>query len=444
MTRQLILNLNVLGLGQRPAAWRHAERVAPHAIIEPDYWTEVAQIAERGKLDAVFLADGPGLGNPNNRPAGLLDPTVLDSYLAQKTENIGFVATVTSTFTDPVEWAARALSLDLTSGGRFAWNVVTTAASRAINENFGLAVHPDRDERYTRADEFVSAVRALWACAGTGEFVEFSGTHFQFRARLDLPPSPQGYPIVVQAGGSPQGRAFGARQGDLLFTAELVRSSAQDHYAQIKSLAREAGRDPDSIKVLPGISFVLADTESAAIEKYDDLESVAPVGYALGRFRDQLGFDAAQLDLDAPIPRELLDTTIDPATYQGSLGYRESLHRFLAERPAATLREQLRYFGGYGQRIIIGTPEQAAEAILDWFDNNAADGFNVMIDRIPDGLDIFVDHVIPILQKRGAFRTEYEDSTLRGRLRLPVSPLSAGPEDAASLGARGASASEGI
>ncbi len=421
MSRRLVLNLNTLGVGQRPAAWRH-DRIPPHAIIDPDYWTEVARIAERGKLDAIFLADGPGLVDPSHRPSGFLEPSVLDAFLAARTESIGFVTTATSTFNDPVEWAARALSIDLASGGRFAWNVVTTAASRRIGGNFGVTEFPDRDTRYARAEEFIRAVRALWLSAGTGQDVHFDGAHFRFQTHLDLPPSPQGHPLIVQAGGSPQGHGLGVRNADVLFTAELVLPAAQEHYRAVKQHAAEAGRDPDSLLVLPGVSFVLADTEQAAIEKYDALEELVPgaFDYALSRFSDSLGADARELDLDRPIPETLLTATPDAATFRGSLGYRESLLRLVATRPGASLRTLLRAFGGYGQRIIIGTPEQAADGIAEWFENGAADGFNLMIDRVPDGLELFVDHVVPLLQRRGLFRTEYEDPTLRGRLGLPV------------------------
>lgn len=421
MSRQLVLNLNVLGLGQRPAAWRH-DRVTPRAIIEPGYWTELAQIAERGKLDAIFLADAPGLVDPDGRPSGYLEPSVLEAFLASRTERIGFIATATSTFNDPVEWAARSLTLDLATGGRFAWNVVTTAESRRIGGNFGVTKFPDRDERYGRAEEFITAVRALWRSAGTGQDVNFDGRHFRFRAHLDLPASPQGHPLIVQAGGSPQGRGLGSRNADVLFTAELVLASAQDHYRAAKAEAEAAGRNPDSLLVLPGISLVLGDTEQAAIDRYDALEDLAPgaLDYALARFGDPLGVDAREFDLDRPVPRSVLEADFDAATFRGSLGYRESLFRLIAERPGATVRELLRQFGGYGQRIVIGTPEQAADAIAAWFDNGAADGFNVMIDQIPDGLDTFVDHVVPLLQRRGLFRTEYEDATLLGRLGQSV------------------------
>ncbi|MDT0234810.1 LLM class flavin-dependent oxidoreductase [Curtobacterium sp. BRB10] len=432
MKRRLVLNLNTLGVGQRPAAWRH-DRIPPHAIIDPGYWSEVARTAERGGLDAVFLADTPGLVDPSNRPSGFLEPTVLDAFLAARTERIGFVATVTSTFNDPVEWAARALSLDLASGGRFAWNVVTTAENARIGGNFGVTTFPDRDVRYARADEFVRAVRALWQSAGTGRDVDFAGEYFHFNAHLDMPPSPQGHPLVVQAGGSPQGRALGARNADMLFTAELVLDAAREHYRAAKAEAAAAGRDPDDLLVLPGVSFVLADTETAAREKYDALEALAPgaADYALARMSDSLGIDARDLDLDAPLPAEVLAAEVSAAGFRGSLGYRESVLRLVAEQPDASLRQLLRYFGGYGQRIIIGTPEQAAEGIAAWFEQEAADGFNLMIDRIPDGLDIFVDHVVPLLRHRGIAREdEHGQDTLRERLlrshRAPL-PSSARP-----------------
>ncbi|MFT4213143.1 MAG: LLM class flavin-dependent oxidoreductase [Microbacterium sp.] len=395
----MILGLNVLGVGQRPAAWQ-AEQLAPTAFIDRDHWVRVAREAERGLLDALFLADQPWLADPSGRPAGALEPTVLLSAVAAHTERLGLVATLSSTYNDPAELAARILTLDHLSGGRAGWNVVTTA-SPDVGANFGITAGVDRDSRYRRAHEVVTAVERLWADAGSG--------------RLSLPPSPQGRPALVQAGGSPEGRRLAGEHADAVFTAEMTLDAALEHYRVVKDHARRIGRDPHTVKVLPGFALVIASTEREAADRFDEWEARGPADYTLARLSGILGVDASVFDLDLPLPPEIREVPDDPATFGASLSFRATTVRF-ARTHGLTVRQLLRAYGGYGHPIIIGTPERVAGTLADWFLAGAADGFNLMPDVLPEGLTTLVDEVLPLLRARGLFRSEYEAATLRGRL----------------------------
>lgn len=412
--RTLVLNVNLQGYGQRPAAWQVQDLPADTLITE-GYWHELVRIAERGRLDAVFFADHPALGNPNPRPLGLLDPVVLAASIAAASEYLGVIVSATTTYNDPVELADRLLGLDVVAGGRVGWNVVTTY-NAAVSKNFGVESNPDRPTRYRRAGEFVDVVTALWASAASGDPVDHDGEFFRAHGVLATPPSPQGAPILFQAGGSAQGRELAASRADGVFSVELTRRGAIEHRRLVRDRAAALGRDPDGIRIVPGLSLVIGSTEREAQERFDDLEFRVPPAYTLSALGAVLGADASGLDLEHPIPAELLDRPWDPDAHAASSGYRETFLDWIQQRRGASVREVLRQFGGYGSRIVIGTPEQIADDIETWFRAGAADGFNIMLDRYPAGLAEFVDHVVPLVQARGIFRREYEAPTLRGRL----------------------------
>lgn len=408
----MILGVNVLGLGQRPAAWQ-SEDLARLSFIDRDYWVKVGKEVERGLFDALFLADSPQLQDPSARPAGALEPTLVFSAIAAATERIGLVATLSTTYNDPVELAARLLTLDHVSAGRAGWNVVTTAGP-STGLNFSRAPGPERTERYRRAAAFVDLVQRLWSTAGTGEPVV--SEEFAAGASLDLPPSPQGRPALVQAGGSPAGRALAARQADAVFTAEMTLSGAIENYGLVKTLARDAGRDPHQVKILPGFALVVGSTEREAEERYDEWESRAPDGYTKDRLSGILGIDVSTFELDAPLPPEVTEVPEDPDAFGASLSFRATTVRFAREKQL-TVRQLLREYGGYGHPIIVGTPARIADTLTEWFLANAADGFNLMPDVLPGGLTAVVDEVLPILRSRGLFRESWEAPTLRGRLQ---------------------------
>lgn len=440
MTRRtLILNVNLQGFGQRPASWR-TQDVDGTELTTTDFWQDLGRIAERGRLDAVFFADRPQLGNPNLRPLGQVEPFLALQAIGEATEHLGLVGSASTTYNDPYDLAERLLSLDVLTGGRLAWNAVTTYAT-GVSRNFGIEENPDRPTRYRRAKEFTRVVRALWEGAGAGEAVRHRGEFFSVDGSLAVPPSAQGHPVIFQAGGSPAGRDLAASTAEGVFTVELLLESAIENYRAVKDAARRYGRDPDGVKITPGLSFVLGGTEEEARRRYDEMEALAPDGLTLSTLADYLGDEIREADLDAPVPDRLLDREIDERTYHRSVSYQRGIVRWIRERNRAartTLRDILRDFGGFGARIIVGTPEQVVDSMEEWFRAGAADGFNLMADEFPRGLETFVDEVVPLLQDRGLVSREYEETTLRGRLltkggdsrRRPANPVTEQTGDA--------------
>lgn len=414
MSRHVILNVNVLNVGIHTRSWQRTPEPAT-SFADPGYYVRMAQIAERGTLDALFLADGPALReHPALRPSQALEPSTILASIAAETEYLGLIGTLSSTFNDPVELAHRLLSLDQLSGGRVAWNVVTTY-SPAAGGNFGLADYPDRAVRYRRAVEFVDVVQALWRDAvAEGGGIDHRGEFFTVTGALPQGGSPQGHPLLVQAGGSPQGRDLAGRAADAVFSAELDLGAGLEHYRYVKDVAVAHGRGRDAVKILPGLITTIGSTRAEAERRYDEQNALLPDGHDLERLSQTLGEDVSGYPLDEPVPGHLLGAVADPVTFGGSLGFRESVVR-LIESHDLTLRQVLRAFSGSGHRVIVGSPVDVADTIERWFLAGAADGFNLMPDVFPDGLEIFVDEVVPILRSRGLFRRVYAEKTLRER-----------------------------
>lgn len=412
-TGHVLLGINALVLGYLPAAWK-TPLLKKDAFIDPDYWENLGRTAERGTLDAIFLADGPLLGDPAYDANPIrLEPTVNWGHVAAATSRVGLVATASSTFNDPFELAERFLSFDHQTGGRAAWNVVTTRGVPAAR-NFGMPDIPFRDDRYERANEFVDVVRALWASASTGRDVHFHGSFFDIDGRLRVPPSKQGSPVIFQAGGSPQGRELAGRAAEGVFAAELTKNQAIEHYRLVKGFARNNGRSPDDIKILPGLLLSLGSTEEEARRRSDELHDAGPPSYSIGWLSQAIGFDASKLELDAPFPEEVLGPIPDTQSFLGSIGFRESIITQI-RKTNPTVREYLKQtrYTGSGHAGFVGTPEQLADHIEDWFHAGAIDGFNLQPDRLIDGLEVIVDELVPILRKRGLYRHEYATETLR-------------------------------
>lgn len=423
--RQLHLNAFLMNTGHHEASWRLPES-DPHASTKIAHYANLARIAERGKLDSVFFADSPSLwGTIGRRPSASLEPTVVLAALAAVTEHIGLIATASTTYNEPYNLARRFASIDHLSGGRAGWNIVTTATLDAAR-NFNLAELPDHASRYARAEEFLQVAKKLWdswddaAILGDKEQglwgderlvypAEHEGEHFQVAGALNVPRSPQGHPLLVQAGSSEDGKAFAALHAEAIFTAQQTLAEAQAFYADIKRRAAAAGRDPDGVLVLPGIVPVIGDTEAEARELEAELDRLIVAEYALGNLAKQLKLDPSELDLDRELPANLpSEDEIEGAKS------RFTLIVDLARRERLTVRRLIgRLGGGRGHRTFSGTAEQVAEAIFEWFDDGAADGFNIMPAVLPSGLEAFVDRVVPILQERGRFRTEYTGTTLR-------------------------------
>jgi FMN-dependent oxidoreductase (nitrilotriacetate monooxygenase family) len=408
----VVLNINVLDIGIHVAAWQNSG-LSPTAFVEPGYFADMARLAEHGTLDALFLADGPALrDDPRLKPSRALEPSAILSLVAAETTHLGVIGTLSTTFNDPVELAHRLLTLDHLSEGRAAWNVVTTYSPQA-GHNFGVADYPERSVRYRRASEFVDVVLALWRAAEAREAVSHHGEFFDVDGLLPLGPSPQGHPLIVQAGGSPQGRELAARTANAVFSAEMTLDAGIQHYRQVKDDARRHGRSPDDVAILPGLITVLAKTREEAHRRFEHLESFLPEFYSLDRLSTVLAYDLRGLDLDDRVPDDALGD-ISPDAFTASMGFRESIVRSIRDS-RATVREAVQQFSGGGHRIAVGSPEDVADTIEEWFRAGAADGFNLMPDVFPSGLEDFVDHVVPILRDRGLFRREYAETTLRER-----------------------------
>lgn len=433
MSRDVHLNVNILNSGVFGGSWR-LPGTDPFAAFGLSHYIDIARKAEEAKLDAVFLADGPVLGEDvRHRPFNTLEPTVVLAAIAASTSNIGLIGTLSSSYNDPYDVARRLATLDVLSGGRSGFNVVTTAGAAAAR-NFGYDEEPEHGLRYRRAAEFVEVVRTLWNSWETGALLgdkeahrfvdtdkihaaEFVGEYFSVAGALNVPRSPQGEPVVVQAGASKDGRALAGAVGEVIFSASQTIDDAGEYYQDVKRRAAGYGRDPSHVVILPGLSTVIGSTEKEARERRELLDELVPPAYAIARLATQLGVPAEALALEKQLPWTLLK---DPDVAGGSQTfYRIALG--LARRDDLTVRQLLRKLGGgAGHRIVTGTPEQVADDILRWVDAGVADGFNLMPDVLPSGFDDFADHVVPELQRRGRFRTEYSGSTLRENLGLPV------------------------
>lgn len=429
--RQLHLGLNVLSDGMHPAAWQ-APGTDPLGFIKPAQWTHLARIAEKGTLDAIFLADHLHLAlQPDGTiaaPPLALDPLVLLSTLAGQTRHVGLVATVSTAFEEPYNVARRIASLDHLSGGRAAWNVVTTADPEA-SANFGGRPQPPREQRYAQAQEFVDVVKALWdswdddALVGdqqSGRFsrpgairpIGFRGRHFNVAGALNVPRSPQGRPVVFQAGGSSGGLDLAARHADAVFSAQASLEDARRYAHDLRRRTEAQGRPADAIRIMPGLSFVLGGTEAQARARADELNALAGER-RLTFLAWQLGVEASDLGWDRPLPAWLLDSRELSRNSQGA----RDIVLNLARRETLTVRQLLDRVQTW-HRLVIGSSEQLADTIEEWFVAGAVDGFNLMPDVEPSGIEAFVEHVVPLLRRRGLFRTAYGGTTLREHLGL--------------------------
>lgn len=430
MTRQLHLNAFLMSTGHHEVSWRLPES-NPRANSEIAHWQHLAQIAERGKLDSIFFADIPSLtSSPARRPAEGLDPVLLLTAIAAVTERIGLIATSSTTFNEPYNLARSFATLDTISGGRAGWNVVTTGSDDAAF-NFNLDAMPSPEDRYRRAHEFLDATLGLWGSWEDGAVVadkragvyadpakvhalNHVGEFFKVRGPLNVGRSPQGSPVIVQAGSSGPGIELAAAYAEAVFTAQTTIEDGRAFYAKLKAATRQAGRDPEGIKILPGIVTIIGSTEAEARRLADQLDEFVVIEHPLQQLAEAIGIPAADIDVDAPLP-----ANIRPLEDVRSSRYELTVN--LARRENLTVRQLLlRLGGGRGHRTFVGTPERVADTIEEWFTTGASDGFNIMPAVMPSGLEAFVDHVVPILQDRGLFRREYVGTTLREHLGLEV------------------------
>lgn len=423
------------GYHYHPAGWRMPS--AYPNIQSLDAWVDVARKCEEAKFDALFVADSTsptGFSDaasfPRQSRPVKLHPVPLLGALAMATEKIGLAATISTTYTEPYEVARQLASIDVISGGRVGWNIVTTATEDDAVQ-FGKP-YPSPEERYARAEEYVDVVAQLWdnvepdafprdkesgIYTDTSKFraINFEGKYYKVQGPLSEEASPQGRPILVQAGQSVPGRALASRTADLVFTAQNTYDRAHEFYLDIKAQAQKWGRNPATVKVVPGVVAIVGETRAEAEAKAAQLDAfIDPVVGMLALNYWLHGIDLSKYDLDAPFPELPPSAT----TSRGS-NYVE-----MAKRENLTLRQVMhRATSGNAHFAVTGTASDIADQLEYWFKNEAADGFNVLAATVPASLDDFIRLVVPELRRRGLFRTEYEASTLRANLGVPLASL---------------------
>jgi FMN-dependent oxidoreductase (nitrilotriacetate monooxygenase family) len=416
--------------GHHIAAWRHPDAHA-NAGADIGHFIQLAQMAERAKFDMVFIEDAAAIRERNPEIASQaarstsFEPLSLLAALAVNTSHIGLVATASTTYNEPYGLARTFAALDQLSGGRAGWNLVTSASDLEA-ENFvasGLRPHA---QRYERAEEFAEAATAVWDSVDEGAYlfdaeqgvyadpaklhpVDHRGTHFTVTGMLDSQRSPQGRPLMVQAGASDVGKDLAARTADVVFSAAQTMGEAQAFYADVKARLAKFGRSADDLKIMPGVSPIVGETESEARAKYEALQELIPDQVGVALLASYLSLkDLSAHPLDGPLP--------DMPQTDG-IQSRQQLIIDLGRRENLSIRQLARHFAGArGHWQLIGTPVQIADALEERFRGKAADGFNVMPSLFPTGLDDFARLVVPELQRRGLFRQEYEGRTLRGNL----------------------------
>jgi alkanesulfonate monooxygenase len=424
-----------LGAFMRPVsihtgAWRYPGAF-PDANFNFGHLKRFITKLEAGKFDAFFMADHLAVLNmpvaalKRSHTVTSFEPFTLLSALAAVTEHIGLMATASTTYDEPYHIARRFASLDHISGGRAGWNIVTTANPDAAL-NFGLENDIDHDERYARAREFYDVVTGLWDSFADDAFVRdveagiyfdpermhvlaHKGKYLSVRGPLNIARPVQGWPVIVQAGASEAGRQLAAETAELVFAAGGNIDAARAFYADVKGRMAKIGRDPDSMRILPGALVVVGETVEAAKAKRVHLDSLVHYDSGIASLNGMLGYDVSGFDPDGPLPE------IPPTN--ASQSARERIVS-AARRENLTIRQLAARAGSYGGSAFVGTPSTIADEMQHWLETDACDGFNVMFPYLPEGLDDFVDKVIPELQARGLFRREYEGPTLRENLGL--------------------------
>ena len=429
--KQMKLGLFIRPVGHHVAAWRHPDSHVD-AGVNFQRFVEMAQTAERGRFDMLFSADSVTAwtaqeeGLHHTHYVAWIEPFTLLSALAPLTKNIGLVCTATTSYEEPYSLARKFASLDLVSGGRAGWNLITSDNATEA-DNFGRVAHPPKVERYRRAREFAQVVNGLWHSwdddaflrdRASGVFFDRSkmhvlnhdGKYFRVRGPLNVARSPQGQPVLVQAGASEGGMELAAETAEVVFAAQSTLDGGKAFYANVKGRMAKYGRDPDQLKILPGLSVTVGRTEDEAKEKFERMLSYIHPDVGLGLLSTRIGFDLRGYPLDGPLP-ELPKNDV--------IGSRSEVLVAMAKRDNLTIRQLYeRFAGARGHLEVVGTPIQIADRMQEWVEAEAADGFNVIVPYFPGGLNDFVDHVIPELQRRKIFRTDYESTTLRGNLGL--------------------------
>lgn len=435
--RQMHLGVFVLGSGNHSAGWRYEGAATSH--MQLPVMQEIARIAERGKFDLLFISDSMVM-DPGDHPSFLcrFEPTTLISALSACTTHIGLGATVSTSFSEPFNVARLFGSIDHLSGGRAAWNVVTTSNVK-VAQNFGRDEHLDHDLRYQRAEEFVDVVRGLWDCwddgaivadKATGQYIDAAkvrpldhqGRFFRVKGPVNMARCPQGHPVIIQAGGSPSGLELAARTADVVFSVVQELDSAKAAYADLKGRMAKYGRAPGEIAVLPGVMPIIGSSEVEARDKLAKLQSWITPTNALTLVASRIGYDVSGHPLDGPVP--------PPPASQGGQTFHKVLYE-MARREKMTLRDLYNLTAAArGHWVICGTPQTIADTLEEWFTEGAADGFNILPAYFPGAFAEFVDLVVPELQRRGLYRRDYQGTTLRDHFGLARVPAPARQREA--------------
>jgi FMN-dependent oxidoreductase (nitrilotriacetate monooxygenase family) len=429
--RQLRLGAFMRPVSIHTAAWRYPGAF-PDANFNIQHLVRFAQTLERGKFDAFFMADHLAVLNmpmaalKRSATVTSFDPPTLLPALAMVTRHLGLIATASTTFEEPYHVARRFASLDHLSGGRAGWNIVTTSNPDAAL-NFGLEEHVEHDERYRRGREFFDVVTGLWDSWADDAFIRdvasgiyfdpaklhvlnHKGKYFSVRGPLNVARPIQGWPVIVQAGASEAGRQIAAETAEVIFASSRTLAEGREFYADVKGRMEKLGRPRDHMKILPGALVVVGDTVEEARAKRAKLDSLVHPDSGIASLSIALGHDASGFDLDGPLP-EIPETNASQSGRERVVS--------LARREGLTVRQLAQRAGGYGGLSMVGTPATIADTMQEWLESEASDGFNVMFPYLPEGLDDFVERVVPELQRRGIFRREYEGRTLRENLGLP-------------------------
>ncbi len=430
---QMKLGLFIRPTGHHIASWRHPN-AHDDANVNFDRFVEMARTAERGLFDMLFSADTQTVwtteGSALNRQhySTWLEPYTLLASLAPLTKHIGLVCTKSTSFEFPYTVARQFATLDLICSGRSGVNIVTTGNGRSAR-NYSQEEHKPKSERYEVADEFVDVLLGLWDSWDEDAFIRdketstffdwdkmhalnHKGKHFQVEGPLNVPRSPQGRPVIVQAGASEEGRELAAKSADVIFGASQSLEMAQRFYADVKARLVKYDRGYGDLKILPGLSVTVAETEKEAQTRFDALQELIHPDHGLSFLSRRVGHDFTKMDPDLPVPE--LDAVDDLGTRSGQM-------LNLARQNNWTLRQLYQHFAAArGHMVLVGTPETVVNNMQEWFEGDACDGFNIIPSMFPDDFDSFVDLVIPELQRRGLFRKAYVGNTLRDHLGLQV------------------------
>lgn len=426
---QIHLGAFIYFTGHHHFGWRHPESGA-EKMFDYSFYRNVAKTAERGKFDMMFLADLLYVQGADRAAAGMLDPMTIMSALAVETTKLGLTSTVSTTYNEPYNTARKFATLDHISNGRAGWNIVTSQLDIEAY-NFGREKHPDHALRYEMAREFTEVATRLWDSweddsliinRETSQFadptkikeVEFKGKWYSTKGTLNVPRPPQGYPVLIQAGSSEPGKEFAASFGEVIFTAQQSLDAAKAFYESVNSKLGEHGRKRGSLKIMPGLSPVLGATEEEAQRKFNELQELIPPETVVLMLSNMLNVDLSAYPLEGQLP-----DIPDPVEASNGMKSRIQLIMDMARKDKLSILELGRkLLGARGHMQFVGTYEGLADLMQLWFEEYGCDGFNIMPPVLPGNLDEFVDHVIPILQQRGLFRTEYTGHTLREHLGL--------------------------